>query len=118
MKKRKTIVALALGMFLAFNASAEEGKQQPQPPSFTEIDSNADQLISREEIEAAMEARVGDRGLRRGGGRDLEGRFNRVDEDGDGYLNEAEFDAARERIEGRRGRHHRHGDCDKPDADT
>jgi hypothetical protein len=118
MKKLMTIVALTLGMILAFNASADGDKQRPEPPSFTEIDSDADQLISREEMEAAMEARVGDRAPRRGGGRDPEGRFNRVDEDGDGYLNEAEFDAARARMDERRGRHHRRGDCDEQDTDA
>ncbi len=118
MKKLMTIVALTLGMILAFNASADGDKQRPEPPSFTEIDSNADQLISREEMEAVMEARAGDRRPRCGDGRDPEARFNRVDEDGDGYLNEAEFDAARAKMEERRGHHHRRGDCDKQDADT
>ena len=118
MKKVMTIVVLTLSMSLAFNASADGDKQRSEPPSFAEIDSNADQLISREEMEAVMEARVGDRAPRRGGGRDPEARFNRIDEDGDGYLNAAEFDSARAQMEECRGRHHRRGDCDEQDADT
>ena len=113
MKILMTILALTLGVILAFNASANGDKQRPEPPSFTEIDSNADLLISREEMQAAMEARVGDRGPRRGRGPDPEARFDHVDEDGDGYLNEAEFDAARTKMEDRRGRRQRHRDCDE-----
>lgn len=118
MKTLIMILTLTVGLTLAFNASAKGDKQRPEPPSFTEIDSNADQLISREEMEAAMQSRVGDRGPRRGDGPDPEARFNRADEDGDGYLNEAEFDAAHAKMEERRGRHHRRRDCDEQDADS
>lgn len=118
MKRLTMIVVLALGVVLGFNANAEGGKERPEPPSFSEIDSNTDLLISREEMEAAMSARMGDRGPRRGRGGDPEERFNRLDSDGDGYLNEAEFEAARAKFEERRGHHRRRGDCDEESSET
>ncbi|MCH9693595.1 MAG: hypothetical protein K0U72_03720 [Gammaproteobacteria bacterium] len=118
MNKLILTAVVAASAILVLEASADGGKKWPGPPSFVEIDSNADQLISREEMLAAMQARLEERGQRRGPAGDPEERFSRVDEDGDGYLNEAEFDAARAKMEERRGHRRRRGDCDDKDSES
>ncbi len=106
-------LAIAFGLSLGVNAADRSGR--PVPPSFSEIDENSDQLISREEIEAAMQAMGRDRRGRADSDGDRPDRFARIDTDGDGYINESEFAVAREKMQDRRARHHKQRDCDGED---
>ena len=103
--------ALAIGLGLSFGASAGDKADRPALPSFSEIDENSDQLISREEIEAAMLAAGRAQRARVRDGGDRPDRFAYADSDGDGYLNESEFAAVREKMEERRARFRKLHDC-------
>lgn len=115
MKRLTTIMVLIIGLAFIGGANAGDRSERPDPPSFADIDSNSDQLVSREEMEVFVRenGRKGGHEGRRGG--DPEKRFDRADTDGDGYLSEAEMDAVREKMAGYRDRRHHHGDCDRRD---
>ncbi|MEH6664981.1 MAG: EF-hand domain-containing protein [Brevundimonas sp.] len=67
----------------------------------TAMDANGDGLVSREEMQARRQARMGEMQDR---------MFERMDADGDGSVTRAEFDAAHERrMGGRAGRGHHRG---------
>ena len=94
---RAAIIAL-VGVACTSLALAEGGFR-PQPPSFADLDTNGDSLISREELQNARKGMPGGRG----GERKVPegGEFDPIamaDADGDGYLNEDEFDALREKM--------------------
>ncbi|HNP66059.1 MAG TPA: hypothetical protein PKH39_19175 [Woeseiaceae bacterium] len=104
-----TAILIVLGV--AIDANAEDKGERRGPPSFAEIDTNADSLISMDEIEAhkASRGHKGKGDKKHKEGKDPQARFNKVDADGDGYWSEAEFDAAREKMRERRHeRHNRH----------
>ena len=100
--------AILIVLGVAIDANAGEKGERRGPPSFAEIDSNSDSLVSFDEIEAHKASRghkgKGDRKHKEG--KDPQARFNKVDADGDGYWSEAEFDAAKEKM--RERRHERH----------
>lgn len=70
----------------------------------TAADADADGLVTREEMRAAMQARRADRADR---------RFARLDADGDGAVTRTEFDAARGERGPRRDRLHRRAGADR-----
>ncbi len=103
--------AILIVLGVAIDANAGEKGERRAPPTFADIDTNADSLISFDEIEAHKASR-GNKGKgdkKHKEGKDPQARFNKVDADGDGYWSEAEFDAAREKMrERRQERHKRH----------
>lgn len=103
--------AILVALGVAIDADAGDKGERRGPPSFADIDTNADQLLSFEEMEAMKASRghkgKGDRKQKEG--KDPQERFNKIDTDGDGFLSVAEFDTARENMrEGRKNRHKRH----------
>ena len=103
--------AILIVLGVAIDANAGDKGERRGPPSFAEIDTNADSLITMDEIEAhkASRAHKGNGDKKHKEGKDPQARFNKVDTDGDGYWSEAEFDAAREKMrERRQERHKRH----------
>ena len=103
--------AILVALGVAIDADAGEKGERRGPPSFADIDTNADQLLSFEEMEA-MHANMGRKGKgerKQKEGKDPQARFNKIDTDGDGFLSVAEFDTAREKMrERRKERHKRH----------
>tara|TARA_R110002096_G_scaffold128768_1_gene277083 strand:- start:4012 stop:4404 length:393 start_codon:yes stop_codon:yes gene_type:complete len=127
--KQITVVsaAILIAMGFAIDANADDRGERRGPVAFADIDTNADSLLSLEELQA-MKANKGRKGDRKGGGKrrmglDPQERLSLADTDGDGYLNEAEFDAAREVIrekmrELRKNRHNRESEEDAAEDDT
>lgn len=110
--KQITLVSAAVLIALGFaiDANAGDRGERRGPPAFADIDSNADSLISFEEIEALKANRGHKGGRKHKEGKDPQARFNEMDTDGDGYWSEAEFDAAGEKMREkmRERRKHRH----------
>ena len=103
--------AILVALGFAIDANAGDKGERRSPPSFAEIDTNADSLLSFEELQA-MKANRGHKGKRKNKeGKDPQKRFNKIDTDGDGYVSEAEFDVAREKMREKRREHrHKHHD--------
>ena len=91
----------ALTTLLAVSAAAHAGDSRPTPPSFADIDTNNDALISSDEFAAFAAARAEERGVQAPPGRRSFNPVERADADGDGYLNEVEFDALMQRMRDR-----------------
>lgn len=110
--------AILIALGFAIDANAGEKGERRAPPTFAEIDTNADSLISFDEMEALKASRgherKGDRKPKEG--KDPQSRFNKVDADGDGYWSEAEFDAAREKMRERRHKHHKRDKAKKDES--
>lgn len=118
--KQITLVSAAVLIALGFaiDANAGDRGERRGPPSFADIDTNADSLLSLEELQAMKESR-GHKGKgkrKHKEGKDPQERFNKIDTDGDGYWSEAEFDAAREKMREKR-REHRQKHHDREAAD-
>ncbi len=110
MKVRLFAISL-IGSMVCGSALADEPEQQPTPPTFSDIDANADMYIDKEEfsqfqaeMREKMRARFagGPRGGMMGGGKRGGDRFNDADADGDGLLNESEFAAMIESMQKKR----------------
>lgn len=116
--KKTGLVAMVISLGLASTAIAGEHERKHTPPSFADIDSNDDALISDEEFQAFVQKKRDEMAERDGRGRGPR-RMNPVeiaDEDGDGYLNESEFDSLRDRMKERHGRRFgRNRDADETD---
>lgn len=115
MRQLTTTAALAIGLCISVGVGAHGGEDRPVPPTFSEIDTNSDQLISRDEIQSVMQNRASERGGRSRSGRGGTGRFERADTNGDGFIDESEFAAVQAKMSERRGRYRGHGGCEDAD---
>ncbi len=107
-------VLVVLGV--AIDANAGDKGERRGPPSFAEIDTNADTLISFDEMEALKASRGHKANRRHKEDKDPQTQFNKVDTDGDGYWSEAEFDAARDKMrEHRQKRRDKRAEADEPE---
>ncbi len=88
----KTLALLAALSATLVVSIASAGDKDRMPPSFGEIDTNDDALISQEELAAFAERRMAERGVAVPPGGFKLNPVERADTDGDGYLSEAEFD--------------------------
>jgi hypothetical protein len=104
-KMNMNILVTLAGLGLAATALAHDEIRERDRPTFEDIDTNTDMLISPDEIEAFRQSRIGDRV--ENARRPKTSRLQRADADGDGYVNQAEFDALRDQVREGRGRHRR-----------
>ncbi len=88
----KTLALMAALSATLVASIANAGDERRGPPTFSEIDTNDDALISQEEMAAFAERRMSERGIAVPEGGFKLNPVERADADGDGYLSEAEFD--------------------------
>lgn len=85
-------VLLAVGILGAGQGAAESPPAMPEPPSFSALDADGDQMVTKDEFHEFLSNNRPERRAPRGDGRERPDPFDRADVDGDGVLSEQEYD--------------------------